>query len=170
MGTPKVNSDFADARFRQFAPALGKVGQYQMSAVPYISSSIAVPAASLTEGPLEVALPSVTRFVTVTNEATGSNKPLRVGFSFFGVSGSSGPGSEAHRNYFILDNGESYTGEWRVSKLYLLGASAPILDNSGDPLATSANVYPTTASVIAGLTGIPHDALMANWSGSSGVG
>ena len=169
MGTPKVNSDFADARFRQFAPALGKVGQYQMSAVPYITSSVVVPAP--TASPKEIAFPSVTRFVTVINEATGSpNKPLRVGFSSFGVTGSSANDTEQN-NYFTLDNGESYTGEWRVSKVYLLGSSPAVLDNDGDPVAGGAGtVYPTTASVIAGLTGIPHDALMANWSGSSGVG
>jgi len=108
MTTQKSNSDFADARFRQFAPALGKVGQYQMSAVPYLSSSILVSGAT----PTTVSFPSVTRFVTVTNDASGSNKPLRVGFSFHGVSGSSGgrPGDELQRNYLMLANGESYTG------------------------------------------------------------
>ena len=165
MTTQKSNSDFADARFRQFAPALGKVGQYQMSAVPYLSSSVHVPAAALIVAPTEVSFPSVTRFVTIINEATGSNKPLRVGFSSLGVSGSSAAGGETNRNYFVLDNGESYTGEWRVSKLFLHGASNPV-GGTGGPVA----VYDTTASIIAGLTGIPHASLSENWSGSSGVG
>ena len=166
MTTQKSNSDFADARFRQFAPALGKVGQYQMSAVPYLSSSVHVFAAALNVAPTEVSFPSVTRFVTVINEATGSpNKPLRVGFSSLGVSGSTNAGGETNRNYFVLDNGESYTGEWRVSKIFLHGASNPV-GGTGGPVA----VYDTTASIIAGLTGIPHDALMTNWTGSSGVG
>ena len=172
MGTQKSNSDFADARYRQQAPALGMVGQYQMSAVPYLSSSIPVGAVDV-DVPTTIAFSSVTRFVTVTNDATGSNKPLRVGFSFHGVSGSSGglPGDELRRNYLMLDNGESYTGEWRVSEIFLLAAKPPVLDVNGTPVAGGGALYhATTASVIAGLTGIPHDSLMTNWSGSTGVG
>ena len=56
-------------------------------------------------------------------------------------------------NYFILDNGESYTAEFRVSSVFLVGHETP-----------------TTASVIAGMTGINAAALLTNWSGTSGVG
>jgi hypothetical protein len=153
----------ADYTFTYNLPALGKVGQYQMSGIPYITASIPVNPGS--SAPTEVGFPTVTRFVTVTNDATGSNKPLRVGFSSLGTTGSE-YNDNGEDNYFVLNNGESYTGEWRVGSIYLLGASKPHV--VGTPMLGSPSV--TTASVIAGLTGIPQAALKDNWSGSSGVG
>tara|TARA_R110001583_G_scaffold6811_9_gene34317 strand:- start:1727 stop:2206 length:480 start_codon:yes stop_codon:yes gene_type:complete len=155
------NDKFANVRYTAPMPALGKVGQYQMSAVPYASGSIFVNGGGGT--PTKVSFPQVTRFVTIINDATGSNKPLRVGFSSLGVTGSVANDTDLD-NYFTLDNGESYTGEWRVSELYMLGAAKPAI------VGASAAPAFTTASVIAGLTGIPDVALSGNWTGSSGVG
>jgi len=131
-------------------PGLGSVGSYQMGGIPYASSSITVPVNSST--PLKIQFPYVTKFVTVVNENTGTNVALRVGFSTLGVSGSG-------TNYFLLDNGESYTGEWRLEDIFLISNSTS----------------QTSASVIAGLTPIPRGvpsfvATGNNWSGSSGVG
>jgi len=154
------NEKFASARFKHPTPGVGAVGQYQMSGIPYASSSIIVPRGG--ELPLKVEFPYVTKFVTVINEATGSDKPLRVGFSSFGVTGSETNATNTN-NFFVLDNGESYTGEFRVHSIYLLGANV-----NGHNSARTAS--PTTASVIAGLTGIPSGKLINNWSGSSGVG
>jgi len=131
-------------------PGLGSVGSYQMGGIPYASSSITVPVNSST--PLKIQFPYVTKFVTVVNENTGTNVALRVGFSVLGVSGSG-------TNYFLLDNGESYTGEWRLEDIFLISNSTS----------------QTSASVIAGLTPIPRGvpsfvATGNNWSGSSGVG
>lgn len=131
-------------------PGLGSVGSYQMSGIPYASSSITVPVNST--APLKIQFPYVTKFVTVVNENTGSNVAMRVGFSALGVSGSG-------TNYFLLDNGESYTGEWRLEDIFLI----------------SNTTSQTSASVIAGLTPIPRGvpsfvATGNNWSGSSGVG
>lgn len=131
-------------------PGLGSVGSYQMGGIPYASSSITVPAS--TSAPLKIQFPYVTKFVTVSNENTGTNVAMRVGFSALGVSGSG-------KNYFILDNGESYTGEWRIEDIFLV----------------SNTTSQTSASVIAGLTPIPRGipAITGsgnNWSGSSGVG
>ena len=151
------NSQFADYRYTYQQPALGKVGQYQMSGVPWISSSIRVPV--LGEVPDAYGFSSVTKFVTITNTNTGTNVPLRVGFSMLGVTGSSygegGLSNDGGNSYFVLDNGESYTGEWRVSAVYLLSDTVDV---------------PTSASIIAGLTGISAEMLPDNWSGSSGVG
>jgi len=91
----------------------------------------------------ELEFPTVTKFVTVVNEHSGSSAKLRVGFSAAGIAGN---------NYFILDNGESYTGEFRVSSIFL----------RGDTTATS-------ASVIAGLTMIETNNLPSNWSGSDSI-
>jgi hypothetical protein len=75
----------------------------------------------------------------------GADAPLRFGFSANGVSGS---------NYIKLMNEEEYEADFKVSRIYLMADTA----------------VATTASVSAGLTGIPASQLQHNWSGSSGVG
>lgn len=132
-------------------PGLGSVGSYQMGGIPFASSSITVPAGSST--PLKIQFPYVAKFVTITNENAGTNVPLRVGFSALGISGSA-------TNFFRLDNGESYTGEWRIEDIFLISNTAG---------------SQTSASIVAGLTPIPRGvpsfvATGNNWSGSSGVG
>ena len=154
------NEKFASQRYLHPSPGVGAVGQYQLSGIPYASSSIIVPRGG--EVPLKVEFPYVTKFVTVLNAATGSNKPLRVGFSSFGVTGSEANDTSTN-NFFVLDNGESYTGEFRVHSIYLLGANV-------DGHLSARTASPTTASVIAGMTGIPAGKLQTNWSGTSGVG
>tara|TARA_Y100000034_G_scaffold105159_1_gene132240 strand:+ start:192 stop:665 length:474 start_codon:yes stop_codon:yes gene_type:complete len=156
------------ATFTNYQPGLGKVGQYQMSGVPFASSSIAVTSSDVSSVATKIEFPYVTKFVTVINTHAGTNAPMRVGFSARGIYDISdlnhGDGNNSY--YFVLNNGESYTGEWRISELYLLG----------DESAT-----PATASVIAGLTfidtgrisaisGTLNDGSGANWSGSIGVG
>lgn len=130
-------------------PGLGSVGSYQMGGIPYLTSSLTVPVNSST--PMVIQFPYVAKFVTVLN--TGSAVALRFGFSRAGVSGSG-------TNYYVLEPGQSYTGEWRIEDLHLISN-------------TSAQ---SSASVIAGLTPIPRGvpaispATGNNWSGSSGVG
>ena len=146
--------------YRAAASGLGNSAAYQVGGVPYATASILTPI--LSEAPYEHSFPNVTKFVTITNTNTGANVPLRVGFSALGVTGSVEDGSPgapppdgASDHYFTLDNGESYTGEFRISRLYFLSdqkASAP------------------TVSIIAGLTSIPSSNLQSNWSGSAGVG
>jgi hypothetical protein len=121
------------AEFQFAKPGLNAVGQYQLSGIPFASASIVVSNSSITE----VEFPTVTKFVTVVSAK------LRVGFSSAGIVGS---------NYFILDNGESYTGEFRVSSIFIAGDTAP-----------------STASVIAGLTMIETNNLPNNWSGSTSI-
>jgi hypothetical protein len=123
---------------------LGHVGSYQVSGVPYATSSLVAPATS--SAPLQVTFPAVTKFIVVKNinPTTGT---LRIGFSANGVASGS--------NYFLLDKGESFSGELKVTSLFLLS-------NNGTPIS---------ASVIAGLTTIHlnYD-LMAQYSGSVGIG
>lgn len=89
----------------------------------------------------EVAFPSVTKSIIVKNL---SNNNMRVGFSQNGIQGT---------NYFILGYNESFAADLRITKLYLRGDSAA-----------------ATATVVAGLTGIPAGSLPTSWSGSLGVG
>ena len=143
-----ANTSFADQRFSHPSPGVHAVGQYQMSGIPYATASAYIE--SDTSGAVtQVSFPYVTKFVTVINEHSGSSSKLKVGFSALGVSSSNDTG----KDYFLLDNGESYTGEFRLSSIFLLGYTAA-----------------TTASVIAGMTGVPSAKLQTNWSGTSGVG
>ena len=128
------------SEFKFAKPGLNAVGQYQLSGIPYATASVVVSNTAVTE----IEFPTITKFVTVVNEHSGSSAKLRVGFSSAGT---------INTNHFILDNGESYTGEFRVSSIYLAGDSTP-----------------TTASIIAGLTMIETDNLPTNWSASDGTG
>lgn len=121
---------------------LSNVGSYQASGIPWASSSLIAPASGST--PLEVDFPLVTKSIIVKNVSatTGS---LRVGFSENGINGT---------NFFLLDRGESFACDLRVSKVFLMS-------NNGTALS---------ASIVAGLTNIPATELPNNWSGSSGVG
>ena len=139
-----------DTGITMVAAGLGSVGSYQMSGIPFATSSLTVPVNSA--APLQISFPYVAKFVTVVNESTAPAPALRVGFSVLGVSGSG-------TNYFLLDSGESYTGDWRIEDIYLISNSAA----------------QTSASIIAGLTPIPRGvpsfvSTGNNWSGSSGVG
>ena len=154
------NEKFADHRFQFSSPGLGKTGQYQMSGIPFITASVPVNEGG--ENPTVVSFPFVTKFITVQNLASGSEKPLRFGFSSLGTTGSAA--NDGFDNFFVLNNGEAYTGEVRASEIFLLGAGLPYA--AGEAVEG----IPTTASVIAGLTGINAERLSTNWSGTSGVG
>jgi hypothetical protein len=131
-------------------PGLGSVGSYQLGGIPFVTSSLTVPAS--TAAILKVQFPYVTKFVTIVNTGSASGAPtIRVGFSALGTTNTS--------NYFSLAFGESYTGEWRIEDLFLI----------------SNTTVQSSASIIAGLTPIPRGVPSFvttgnNWSGSSGVG
>jgi len=124
-------------------PGIGNAASYQVSGIPWVSSSLAVPASGSTT--LEISFPQVTKSIIVKNVSTGSVQ-MRVGFSENGVKNSS--------NFFLLSAGESFAADLKVTKVYLMS-------NNGTALS---------ASVIAGLTNIPATELVNNWSGSLGVG
>lgn len=124
-------------------PGIGNAASYQVSGIPWVSSSLAVPASGSTT--LEITFPQVTKSIIVKNVSTGSVQ-MRVGFSDNGV--------KVSNNFFILSGGESFAADLKVTRLYLMS-------NNGTAL---------TASVVAGLTNIPATELTNNWSGSLGVG
>lgn len=131
-------------------PGLGSVGSYQMGGIPYATASLTIPSNSST--PLKIQFPYVTKFVTIVNDGTSPAPAIRIGFSQLGVSGSG-------KNYFTLDVGESYTGEWRLEDVFLI----------------SSTTAQASASIVAGLTPIPRGvpsfvSTGNNWSGSLGVG
>jgi hypothetical protein len=123
-------------------PGIGNAASYQVSGIPWVSSSLAVPASGSTT--LEISFPQVTKSIIIKNVSTGSVQ-MRVGFSENGVKGT---------NFFLLSASESFAADLKVTRVYLMS-------NNGTAL---------TASVIAGLTNIPATELVNNWSGSLGVG
>jgi len=123
-------------------PGLNNVGSYQVSGIPWVTSSLTAPASS--SAPLEVTFPSVTKSILVKN-VNGSANKVRVGFSASGVQGS---------NYFLLDKDESFEADVKITKLYLLSNTAST----------------ASMSIVASLTGIDASMLPNSWSGSVGVG
>jgi len=129
---------------------------YQVSGIPYATASFTVPA--LGNAPTKVSFPMVTKFVTIINSgSTGGAGRIRVGFSSLGTTGSAAGGSDY---YFTLDDGDSYTGEWRVESIFLV---------SDDASEASASVVAGLAGIVAGSTP-GFVAGTTNWSGSTGVG
>ena len=110
----------------------------------YQVSSIPYATAALAVGTssvVDVDFPAITKFVTVRND--GANE-LRFGFSSNGVQGT---------NYISLDADGSFTGDFKLGNLYLIASGGA-----------------TTATVIAGITGVQKPVPFTNWSGSAGVG
>lgn len=121
-------------------PGIGNAASYQVSAKPWVTSSLAVPVSGSTA--LRIDFPQVTKFITINNTVAGS---MRLGFSDIGVKGS---------NYFLIPGSSVFTTEIKVSSIFLM----------------SNNATPLSASVLAGLTNISSVELVNNWSGSVGVG
>lgn len=128
--------------YNYIKPGLSNAGSYQVSGIPWASSSLTAPASGST--PLEISFPYVTKSIVIKNITT-SNVNIKVGFSQNGVIGT---------NYFLLGKGESFAEDLRVAKLYVITDSG----SSG------------SLSIVCGLTGIPAADLQHNWSGSAGIG
>ena len=96
-----------------YGVGISNVGSYQVSGIPYATSSIAAPSNAGT--PTEITFPDVAQRVFVSNVSTGS--VLRVGFSSNGTKGS---------NYFLIPAATSTTTfptqEFRVkvSSIFIL--------------------------------------------------
>jgi len=132
---------------------ISNVGSYQVSGMPYATSSIAAPSNAGT--PTQVDFPWVTQRIVVSNINTAA--PLRVGFSANGVKGT---------NYFVIPQATSTT-DFPTAEFRVKVNSIFILSNT---------TTPTSASVFAELTNIDSNLLVnsgpsgSNWSGSAGVG
>ncbi len=95
-----------------FNPGEYHVPSYQLSAVPWVTSSqIALGAIT------ELDFLNVTRFLVVKNTAvTGSGTQLAVGFTRNGF-------NAYNSNYFILRDGESFAADLRVDRVFLSGSA-----------------------------------------------
>ena len=151
----------AEKYMKRYHVGLGNVGSYQVSARPWVSSSIHVPysgAVGVDQGASTanravINFPYVTKFVTIRNDGPNVHgATMRVAFSEAGL-------SDGNANYFILSGAESFSADFKVTRLYLMGH---------DGNYTAATTV-TTASVIAGLTGIEAGLLSGSWNGHDGV-
>jgi len=139
-----------------YGVGISNVGSYQVSGIPYVTSSITAPVSSGT--PTRITFPNVTQRIIVENIGT---EHLRVGFSSNGVKGS---------NYFLIHEHAGGTPsafnyidiKVKVSEIYVLSHDS---------------TNPTSASISAELTNIDTNLLaksgptgLPNWSGSVGVG
>lgn len=121
----------------------GYVPAYQMSGMPYVTSS------NVVLGDVkQISFSYVTKFFTVKNTGT-STSVISVGFTRNGLlSGNS--------NYFTLSGSEAFSGEIRTSTLFISGSVGAS----------------TSFSVVAGLTNIPvkNFLTVTASNGFSGVG
>ena len=137
-------------------PGLGHVPSYQISGIPYVTSSVIdeVPNAP---GSIRVSFPFVTRFFYIHCNVN-STDDLRFGFTENGVKNQAGPYSPtgSNRNYFrVSKGGETPRIEARCTDLYFAG--------DGDV---------TSFEIVAGLTNIPRDQMsfLTGSNGFEGVG
>ena len=133
-------SDANGNQWYQAAAGLGNVGSYQVSGIPWVTSSLSVPAS--TSPVLPVSFLKVTKFITIKNETSNL---VKVAFSENGLVNTN--------NFFVLGDKETVTLDLRVTKMFLRGSSSA-----------------SSVTIVAGLTGIDSSNLLNNWSGSSGVG
>lgn len=126
------------------------VPNYQLSAIPYVTSSATN---EVTSGAgLQVTFPYVTKTVKIKN--TGGN-PLRVGFTELGVEGA------VTKNYFIIPT-EASAGETCIQEFDVRCKSLWFAGNGG----------PTDFSLFAGLTPVEAAAfpVITGSNGFEGVG
>tara|TARA_R110000824_G_scaffold131404_2_gene293440 strand:+ start:305 stop:730 length:426 start_codon:yes stop_codon:yes gene_type:complete len=134
----------------QYKVGLGNVGSYQVSGVPYATGSVSAGSRAGIAGPVQVAFPSVTSWVVVSN--VGGSADLKIGFSENGVNGT------VTNCWLSLDQNQVTPKlEVKVTEIWLSGSNG--------------------CSVMAGLTGIPNITINnldvspdgSNWSGSVGA-
>lgn len=121
----------------------GYVPAYQMSAMPYVTSS------NVNLGAVaEIDFKYVTKFVTVKNNGAAASV-ISVGFTQNGM-------LPRNSNFFTLSGSESFTADIRTSKIVVSGT----------------NGSPVPYSILAGLTNIPvsNFLVVTSSNGFSGVG
>ena len=121
-------------------PHEGYVPAYQLSAIPYVTSSNVSLGATK-----EINFNTVTRFITIKNTGASSTV-LAVAFTANGL-------KSANSNYFVLSGSEAFSGELRVDRVFLSGSAGATVP----------------FSVVAGLTTIPATNFLVV-TGSNGFG
>ncbi len=123
---------------------IGSVAEFQSSALPWVTSSVAPAAGS----PVRFDFPKVTKFIMVSNrDATFSNS-LSIAFTRNGIiSGTGGMGQQK----YILQGGQFQTFELRVKELFLQG------ETGTPPYSVCAGLTNINSSNMPALTGTLSD-------------
>jgi hypothetical protein len=140
----------------KYTAGLNNVGSYQVSGVPFVTSST-IPTSSSSAIHWKVEFPLVTKEITIANHAQNSHNLARVAFSQEGLKDSVG-------NYFLIGSSKDGVGPTtlnvKATELYIMSD-----DNHTD-----------TVSIFASLTYLPVERVNnispsgSNWSGSAGIG
>ena len=91
-------------------PGYKSVGEYQLSGIPYVTSSILGDEETRT-----IEFPRVTKNIIVRNANTGTVAVLAVGFTENGIQAN----PVAQTNYIKLNSGESLSADLRIKDLFL---------------------------------------------------
>ena len=177
-------------------PGINSVGAYQVSGIPYVTSSNGLECAA--DGTVvQIRFPRVTRWFQITvSGSTGTESNLRIGFTENGINGlgaitgsvntgvidewgnevwnipsptpSSADQANTHKNYFVLGPNAGGT----EGAAGIVGTSTGRLELACTDLFLMAeNSEAVGFTIIAGLTGIPRGALsLTGSSGYHGVG
>ena len=130
--------------FNSYQSGLHNVGSFQVSSSPYATASLDInPGPDFASDPvvLQIDFDRVSKFIIVKNEVSVDLADAPLRLGF-SENGVKGT------NYIVLFNDESFTAD------YLMAHTA----------------VSSSASVIAGMTGIHKNQLEHNWTGSLGVG
>jgi len=144
------------AVFERYSVGFNNVGSYQASARPFLTGGCDYPASGTNMAlAFEVKFPQVTKFVVIKNDGNPAvAEPCAMRFAF-----ASGGLGETY-NYVVLPASSSFSADFRVTRLYLMG------DND-------TTAYPGRigkATVIAGLTNITASLFVNSWEHTAGVG
>lgn len=97
-------------------PGYKAVGEYQLSGIPYVTSSILADEETRT-----ISFPRVTKSIIVRNSNTGSSATtMAVGFTENGIKAN----PAANSNYISLDSGESLSVDLRIKDLFLSNSTS----------------------------------------------
>jgi hypothetical protein len=137
------------AVFERYSVGFNNVGSYQASARPYLTGGCDYPVSGSQPKYFEVKFPQVTKFIVIKNDGSPAGvDPCDMRFAF-----ASGGLGETY-NYVVLPASSSFSADFRVTKLYLMGDGATI----------------GKATVIAGLTNITASLFVNSWEHTAGVG
>lgn len=121
----------------------GHAAEFQSSALPWVTSSVAPAAAS---GPVRHDFPKVARFITVSNR-DGAANTLSFGFTYNGVKFSN--------NKFVLGAGQSLTLELRVKSIWVQGETGtPNYSVLAGLTTVDARDMPELTGSVGGWTGV----------------
>ena len=159
-----------------YGVGVNNVGSYQVSGIPFVSASISVPAAQasakgqkITNAPIKIDFPFVTKFVTIRHDPTGSNygvgpnNGIRIGFSDAGVT------NAVDRFYLELSGSESVTLEVKTKEIYLVSCDETIKEATVITGLTNIRSSLIESGTLVATSGNPSGTRF-NYSGSVGIG